>query len=209
MTAPAAMTYDSLVQDIGNYAERRDQAFLDQIPRFIMLAENRIASECRGLGFKKYANFTLNSNVIDKPSRWRETVSLNYVVAGEINYAYERSYEYCRVYAPDPTVTGTPVYYANYDYEHLFIVPTPAASYTAELAYYERPEPLSSTKQTNWTTQYAPQLLLYACLLETAPWLKNDQRITTWQGMYNTARDDLANESNRRMSDNANARNSE
>ena len=209
MTNAAAMTYDSLVTDISGYTERRDQAFLDQIPRFIMLAENRIASECRGLGFQRYATFTLNSNIIDKPSRWRETISLSLVNNNEIQYLYERGYEYCRMYSPNPATTGIPVYYANYDYEHIIVVPSPASSYPSELAYYERPEPLSSLNQTSWTTQYAPQLLLYACLLETAPWLKNDQRIQTWQGLYNAAKGDLENESARRMSDRSNSRTSE
>jgi len=35
------MTYDSLVSDVELYAERHDAEFIDQIPRFIMMAENR------------------------------------------------------------------------------------------------------------------------------------------------------------------------
>lgn len=206
MTSAAAMTYDSLVTDVQSYAERRDSNFVEQIPRFIMLAENRICSECRGLGFLRFVAFPLVANTFEKPVRWRESVSLSCVVSGETVFLKERSYQYCRAYSPDVSVTGTPVFYANYDYEHFFVVPTPAASYTAELSYYERPEPLSSDNQVNWTTQYAPQLLLYATLLETAPWLKNDQRLALWQQLYESAKAALLNESKRRMQDNSNER---
>jgi hypothetical protein len=50
--------------------------------------------------------------------------------------------------------------------------------------YYELPQPLDDANQQNWLTNYAPNLLLYACLLEATPFLKNDERIATWQSMY-------------------------
>jgi hypothetical protein len=46
---------------------------------------------------------------------------------------------------------------------------------------------LDDTNQSNWLTEYAPQLLLYASLLEATPFLKNDERIGVWQQMYDRA----------------------
>jgi hypothetical protein len=43
--------------------------------------------------------------------------------------------------------------------------------------YYERLVPLSSTTQTNWITQNAPNAMLYGTLLQAMPFLKNDQRV--------------------------------
>ena len=43
---------------------------------------------------------------------------------------------------------------------------------------------LGDDNQTNWLTDYAPNALLYRCLLEAAPFLKNDERIQTWQNLY-------------------------
>jgi len=102
MSAPEALTYDSLVTDIQTYAERSDQEFTDQIDRFIMMAEQRIALEAKGLGFKRVVNgnFVASNPVLEKPERWRETVSLFYVnAAGEFVFLRPRTYEYCRVYA--------------------------------------------------------------------------------------------------------------
>lgn len=184
---PAAMTYDSLVEDIKNYCERRDAPFITQIPRFIMMAENRIASESKPFGFIRTVSGSLTDSVMVKPSRWRKTKNFSITVSGERTFLYERKYEYLRSYWPDPSVTGQPVYYADYDYEHFLLAPSPSQAFTFELQYYERPVPLDSTQQTNWTTQYAPQLLLYAALMEAMPFLKTSERIPEFQALYDRA----------------------
>ena len=50
MSDAVAMTYDSLVNNIKMYLERTDTATLENIPLFIMLAEQVIASEIKFLG---------------------------------------------------------------------------------------------------------------------------------------------------------------
>jgi hypothetical protein len=84
------------------------------------------------------------------------------------------------------------------DYENWYIAPIPLAGYAAEIIYHERPTPLSSVNQTNWTTQYAPQLLLYGSLLEAMPFLKNGERIPEFQQLYDRALLMLAKEDERR-----------
>ena len=205
------LTYTSLLSDVQTYCERSDAPFVTQVPRFVMLAENRLASEIRGLGFQKYVTGALNSNTFPKPERWRETVSFNITVANQRIFLQPRSYDYCRAFTPDPSVTGTPRYYADYEYEHFLVVPTPVVAVPFELSYYERPEPLSAVNQTNWITQYAPQLLLYATLLEAQPFLKRPDLSQVWQAAYDRALQGLAQESTRRIGSDraATARNGE
>lgn len=202
MTA-AAMTYTSLVADITNYAERSDATFTDQIPRFVMMAENRLASEAKPLGFVRVATGTINSATMAKPARWRKTKSFSILVSSERRFLFDRGYEYCRSYWPTAATTGVPRFYADYDYEHFFIVPTPATTYDFELSYYERPEPLSTENETNWTTQYAPQLLLYASLLEAMPFLKTSERTAEFQGLYDRALAAINGEDQSRAEDSA------
>lgn len=186
MTVAAVMTYDSLVNDIQTYLERNDQSTLDKIPQFIMFAEQVLASEIKFLGNLTVADGTMvaNNPVLDKPARWRKTVSFNVTVNGERVPVFLRKYEYIREYWPDDTQTGVPAFYGDYDYTHWIVAPTPATNYDFQVLYYERNQPLDSTNQSNWFTQYAPQALLYGSLLQAMPFLKNDERIPTWQSMY-------------------------
>lgn len=197
----ATMTYSQLVEDVKQYAERFDAPFIAQIPRFIALAENRIASEVRGLGYVRYVtgSFTPNESVMAKPARWRETCSLFYLREGKTVFLKQRGYSYVRAYWPDKTLTGSPNYYCDYDYEHLLIAPTPDEAYSFELAFFERPLPLSESNQVNWTTQYAPQLLLYASLIEAQPFLKRSERIAEFQGLFDRAAAAVSNEAQRRL----------
>ena len=197
------MTYDSLVETIQSYLERTDAATVDKIPLFIMLAEQSIAAQIKFLG-----NLTVNTStmvagtsIIDKPARWHKTVSMNITVAGQRQPVLIRTYEYLRNYWPDGTVTGIPVYYADYDYTHWLVAPTPASAYAFEVVYYERVQPLDSTNQVNWFTIYAPQALLYGSLLQAMPFLKNDERSPMWQAQYDAIMATLINENKVRIAD--------
>lgn len=189
----AAMTYTTLVSDVIAYVERAgDTAFVDQVPRFIMLAENRITVEVKGLGFQRVVtgNFEANQPVLEKPTRWRETISINYGTGtsnNTRNFLKLRQYEYCRTFWPDSTQTDPPTFYCDYDWNHWLIVATPDSDYPFEIIYHERPLPLSDENSTNWTTEHAPQLILYATLLEAMPFLKDDQRKAMFQAEYDRA----------------------
>lgn len=202
MSAPT-VTYDSLLSDIEAYADRHDTEFVSQIPRFIMMCENRLASELRGLGFLRMVNGTLTlfSPTLQKPVRWRETVSFALTIAGKKYFVFPRSYAYCSQYHAELTTSGQPLFYADYDYEHFYVAPTPDIAYTFELAYFERPEPLSTDNQTNWTTQYFPQLLTYGTLLEAAPYLNNPEKQQLYQGLFDRAVQSFMKEQGLRATD--------
>lgn len=203
MTTAAVMTYDSLVADVASYLERTDTATLQKIPTFVMLAEQIIASQVKFLGNMTVQTSTMvaGNPVIDKPARWRKTVSMNITVNGKRQPVLLRRYEYLREYWPDPIQTDTPKFYTDYDYTHWLVAPTPDTAYDFEVLYYERVQPLDSSNQTNWFTQYAPQALLYGSLLQAMPFLKNDSRIQVWQAMYQQAMDILTAEDKLRVAD--------
>ena len=186
MTTAVMMTYDSLVEDIQQYLERIDASTLAKIPTFIMLCEQKLAADIKFLG-----NLTVNTsamvqgaNTIDKPARWRKTVSMNVTVAGERQPVLLRKYEYIREYWPNPASEDVPKFYCDYDYTHWLVGPTPDADYDFEVLYYERAQPLDSSNQTNWFTQYSPQAMLYGSLLQAMPYLKNDARLPLWKAEY-------------------------
>jgi hypothetical protein len=188
------MTFTSLQVDMRRYLERGDLVdteVYEQLPSLINLAERAIATELKFQGFINVVVTTLvqGTSVYDKPDRWRQTVSMNFGTGEENNSRtplFARSYEYARTYWPDSTVQAQPLFYADYDYQHWLITPTPDANYPMEVVYYQQPPLLDATNQTNWLTDYAPNALLYRALLEATPFLKNDERIPTWSALYGT-----------------------
>lgn len=195
------MDYASLTLQIQNWANRTDTLFTDQIPNFINQGISRIYSEAKSIGFQKIQNgnptFTQNDPLITKPNDWRETISLSYVIPGNAPttvYVLPRTYEFCKSYSPITTATGNPVFYADFNLPtvnvgagSIFISPTPDVAYPYELIYLSFPL-FNTQNPENFLTDRYPRLLLYACLLESAPFLKDDERIATIENLYNSAK---------------------
>lgn len=209
-------TFTTLQEDIRRYLERgqtyaSDQTVYEQIPRLINLAERRIARELKIQGFINVVTsaMTVGQSVYPKPDRWRETVSVNLGTGATYNNrqpVFARGYEYVRSFWPDDSATGTPTIYADYDYSNWIFAATPDAAYPFEVVYYELPILLDDENQSNWLTEYAPQVLLYGALLEATPFLKSDERIPVWQAMYDRAAAMLNGEDLAKMLDRASAR---
>ena len=215
------LTFNSLKDDIVAYLDRGqnatvDEAVFNQIPRLINMAERRVAHDLKVEGFIQAVTSTMTAgvSVYPKPDRWRRTLSINFgkdpstsaLPGNQRTPIFARSYEYIRNYWPDEGNTAEPEFYADYNYSHWLIAPTPDANYPFEVMYHEMPRLLDDTFQSNWLTEYAPNLLLYACLLEAAPFLRNDERIQVWQSMYTAALAAITEEDIKRIVDRATTR---
>lgn len=195
-------TYDVLVTELQSYNERNDAAYVQQIPTFISLAENRLATEMKQQGFQAVVDGTFDlANSLKKPSFWRENISFGYMLNGVFQQLYLRSLEYCRQYWPNPAVAGIPKYYADYNINNFYIAGTPADNYQFELVYYARLDPLTPDHQENWMTLNVPQALLYACMLEAALWRKNMGEIAKWTDQYGKALAAILRENQERLAD--------
>ena len=195
--------YTKLLELIPSFFERQDQAFYDELPTFITLAENRIAAACKQQGFRTVVTGTSlpTSGVLAKPSWWRETIGFNCTVNNERVTLFLRDYQYLRSMYPG-TTTGTPRYYADYDAEHFLIAPTPnATGIPFELTYFARLDPLSESNTSNWLTLNAPQILLYASNLEAALFVRNQEDIARWTLLYNEAKKEIQGENQERLAD--------
>lgn len=193
------MTYTSLVADLTNYLQRHDALILNQIPQFVMLAQQRIPREMKILGFRSevtgsFDGTAQSTGIMSKPSDWRKTIAF-YVGTGidsnTHSPVFERDYDYIRSIYPDPTITGVPRFYGDADYNHWLVQPSPIAGTLYKIPYYGTLTMLDDSTQTNWLTVNAPDLLLYASLLEAVPFVKVDERIQVWQGYYNAAKQAL------------------
>ena len=196
------MTYDSLNSTVLQYLERQDQSVVNAIPTFITLCEFEIAQEIKTLGQLSVvtSNMSASNPVLQKPARWRKTVSMTILGATEATPVLLRKFEYLKTYWPTVTLTGLPEFYADIDYDHWYFAPTPDQAYSFEVLYYERIQPLSSENQTNWLTQNAPNAMLYGTLLQAMPFLKNDAR-AIFQQKYSEAINALKTEDTTRVGD--------
>jgi len=203
-TTPSwVMTYNSLTSTVLTYLERSDDATVAAIPTFITLAEFEIAQEIKTLGQLQVVTATMQAGTptLQKPARWRKTVSMTLTdSSGQTQPVLLRKLEYLQNYWPNASNTSTPLYYADSDFEHWYLAPTPDQAYTFEVLFYERIAPLSSTNQTNWLTQYAPNAMLYGTLLQAMLFLKNDSR-AIFQQKYSEAINALKTEDISRVGD--------
>jgi hypothetical protein len=187
------VNYSSLFKDVTNFLERggsfaTDQTVFEQIPRLINAAERSIMQLLKLQGeievLSAAVGLQAHNSVLAKPDRWRETVSINFGTGATMNSRkplFPRSYEYANAYWPDRSQYAEPEFYADYQLTHWLIVPTPAINYPAEFLCYMQPVLLDEQNQTNFFSNYTPNLLLFETLLQATPFLKNDERIGTWQ----------------------------
>lgn len=192
------MTYNSLVENVQQYMERDDAEFIAQIPSLIALAESSIAAE-----LKTYmqlivveTSLSQNQDVLDKPARWRKTVSMK--VSGQPILL--RSQDYVSQYNAEADA-GIPKYYADYDWSHWNFAPLPDQEYPVEIIYYAEIQPLDETNQQNLWTAVAPQAMLFGTLLQAQGYLKALDKLPVWKQYYTDAIQALKQEDNTRRVD--------
>ena len=198
MSGAYQMTYDNLVQDVINYMERNDAQFVAQIPSLIGLAESAIAAELKTLLQLTVVETTLNQNqvVLNKPARWRKTVSMK--VNGQPMLM--RSQDYVAQYQSESSA-GVPKYYAEYDYNNFAFAPKPDQAYQIEIIYYSEIQPLDTTNQQNLFTRECPQAMLFGTLLQAQGYLKALDKLPVWKQYYTDSLAALKKEDNTRRVD--------
>lgn len=95
--------------------------------------------------------------------------------------------------------TGTITYYTIMGNTLRMVpAPDPTGSPTElDLWYFSQLPALTSTNTTNWALTKYPDLYLYGALTHTAPYLKNDERIALWDGIYSRILADIEVEADR------------
>ena len=192
------MSYNSLVLMVQQYMERDDADFVAQIPNLIALAESNIAAELKTYLQLIVVETTLleNQAVLDKPARWRKTVSMK--TNGKPVLLRSQDYVSQYLSESDP---GLPKYYADYDWDHWNFAPLPDQEYPVEIIYYAEVQPLDETNQQNLWTAVAPQAMLYGTLLQAQGYLKALDKLPVWKQYYTDAIQALKKEDDSRRVD--------
>jgi len=180
------MTYDELKQSIQDYTENDETTFVNNLPLFIRLAEERILKSVQLNLFQKNqgGSMTTGNQYLGAPSDFLAPFSLSIDVSGSKEFLLFKDLDFVQTYTPNYTTTGQPKYYAQFDVSNFILAPTPDANYTTDIHYLFRPASLTAGagSGTTWLSENAEITLLYASLIEAYTYMKGDPNLMQ---MYN------------------------
>ena len=177
----AINSFSTLCAAVAKWTYRDD--LTDVIPDFIALAESRINRDLRLRAMETSATGTLSGATFALPSDFgiaqrlsiqadSQEIELRYV-APEMISKYSAGTNLPQMY----TIIGGQAH----------VIPAPDGAYTYTLYYMGDLPHLSATQTTNWLILNAPDVYLYASLLEAAPYLQDDARVPLWAQAYQEA----------------------
>jgi hypothetical protein len=189
-----SFTYSELKQAIKDYTEYEEAGFVTNIPLFIRMSEERILKNVQLSLFRKNATATVTAEYqyLRIPDDFLAPFSLSLrtatgdpIVYGNMFFAEFKDPSFVQTYTPDPTTTGVPKYYSQFDVTNFLLAPTPDVGYTAELHYFYRPLSITSGTEsgTTWLSTNAEMALLYGALIEAYIYMKGEQDV---MAMYNS-----------------------
>lgn len=180
----ALTTFLELKTAIANWLDRDDLTSV--IPDFISLAEHQMERSVRHYKMVERSSGALDSQYSAVPADWLETIRFG-ISSGDTYRLEMTSLDDLMARRQSNTnIAGRPKYFAHVG-ETLELFPTPDATYTTELVYYKKIPALSGSNTTNWLLDDAPDAYLYGALMQAAPYLGEDERVTVWNSLYNAA----------------------
>ena len=174
-----SFTYAQLKQAVQDYTEYDETTFVDNIPLFIRMAEERILKQVQLSLFRKNSTATIFSSqqYLICPPDFLAPFSLSLTGAdGDKFFVEFKDPSFVQEYTPDPTTTGQPKYFAQFDVDNFLLAPTPDSEYVAELHYFYRPLSITAGAEdgTTWLSENAEMALLYGALLEANIFIKGE-----------------------------------
>ena len=183
--------FTELKTEIANFLNRDD--LTNVIPTFIRLAEAKMNRDIRHWRMETRKTALLDNQFTTLPIDFLSPVRMTLNTAETKVLELAGTNEISKFRAEAGNATGEPAYYAMID-GSIEVFPSPDADYTIEMLYYEAIEGLSNSITTNWILTYYPDVYLYASLLQSAPYLMEDNRIPVWGAYYTSALETLNQE---------------
>jgi hypothetical protein len=177
----ALTTYNELKTSVADWLNRTDLTAV--VPDFISLAEAQIERTLRTRQMIVRATASIDTEYSAVPADFLETKSIKLNTNPVTALAFESIDAMDQLKATTYIASGKPQYFSIVGGQ-IRVLPVPDATYTAELTYYAKLSKLSSTNTTNWLLTQAPDVYLYGSLMQAAPYLKEDERITVWASIY-------------------------
>ena len=171
-------TYAQLKTSIQDYTENSETSFVNSLPVFIRLAEERILKNVQLNFFRKNVTgvMTSSNKFLACPSDFLSPFSLSFIDASDNHVFLEyKDVDFIQTFNPAGS-TGLPKYYAFFDIDNFIIGPVPNSNFSIELHYFYRPASLTAglDSGTTWLSENAEMALLYGSLLEAYIYMKGE-----------------------------------
>lgn len=180
MAAELITDYSSLQNTIADWLNRDDLTSAIQV--FISNAEDKFRRDKR---LRKMVSRTLSVSAENTalPSDYKSLEALSHdgpTFYGPLDIVHpNRLYEIKGIFGD----SGTPQAAAIVG-DNLRVAPEPDGTYSLAMVYWATITKLSGTDTENWLIEDHPDLYLYAALVESAPYLKDDPRVAIWKQEY-------------------------
>jgi hypothetical protein len=184
----ALTTYNELKSSVADWLNRTDLTAV--VPDFISLAEAQIERTLRTRQMIVRATASIDTEYSAVPADFLETKSIKLNTNPVTALQFESIDALDSMKGTMYLANGKPLYFGIVGGQ-IRVLPVPDSTYTAELTYYAKLTKLSSTVATNWLLAQAPDVYLYGALMQAAPYLKDDERITIWATMYTRGLEEL------------------
>ena len=171
-------TFTTLKSAIQDYTQNTESTFVADLSIIIQQGEDRIVKSVELPNFRKNVTgtFTSGNQYLETPSDYLYPFSLA-VLDDSNNYSYllNTDVSFIREAYPSASTTGTPKHYAQFDDTTFIVGPSPSSNLNAELHYYYVPQSITASSDgTSWLGTNAPELLLYASLIEAYTFMKGE-----------------------------------
>ena len=177
---PAFTSYDNLKTNIADYLARSD--LTDKIPMFVSLAEKRLNRDLRLRQTLQQSTYSMDSGfTVPTPSDFLEMKDIHIDANPIVNLNFKTVSQFYRL--SNVSGNGVPVNYTLVS-DNFVLAPRPTGSSVINMTYYKIPRVLSNENPSNEYLEVCPDLLLYAALVESAPFLMDDARLQTWEALY-------------------------
>jgi hypothetical protein len=170
--------YSTLQSAIGDYLNRAD--LTSQIPMFIQFVEADLNTRLRSREMVVRATTTNDEEFVELPPDFLQALNLQ-IVGGKTPLRYVTLDEADQIKAAQ--IYTQVIAYTLVD-DAIELVPAPANNVQIEMVYYQCIPALSSANTTNWLLSKSPDVYLYGALVHAAPFLMDDQRISTFASFY-------------------------
>jgi len=170
-------SYDELKTAVSSWTDRDD--LTSRIPDFITLGEayiNRML-RIRPMERRVQASTVSGTSYYGLPPRYRQMRHMKLLTSPTTDLEYVTPERLDTIYAG--STNGKPRVYTVAG-DEIRLGPTPDASYTMEMLYYQAFESLSSSKPSNWLMEEAQDLLLAATLSELGPFIRDEKAVIYW-----------------------------